>query len=240
MKKAKASQSNTPIATTNKYDARFIILFILSSLLSLTLFVLSFRTFRPCIGACAANQITTSAAFVKELMVFTVIPAALGLYVSIRPLFLIRKTTFKCKTKIVLTVIALLLLFNTLVTPFAIAVEWTHKDVAEQFEARMEKMNNCLLDLRHYNSETHYEDINVHIKPFHVSELNDGSFDQFLLDGEASSRQAFKHCVEIKNADSKRIDKELEELADYCKHTTQDWWCSTIEMSKDRVDDMAY
>lgn len=206
----------------------------------MTLFVLSFRTFRPCIGACAANQITTSAAYVKKLMVFTVIPAALGLYVSIRPLFLIRKTTFKRKTKIVLTVIALLLLFNTLVTPFAIPVERTHKDVAEQFEARMEKMNNCLLDLRHYNSKTHYEDINVHIKPFQVSELNDGSFDQFLLDGEASSRQAFKHCVEIKNADSKRIDKELEELADYCKHTTQDWWCSTIEMSKDRVDDMAY
>jgi hypothetical protein len=97
-------------------------------------------------------------------------------------------------------------------------------------------MDNCLQDLIDYNRVTRYEGIDVHIKPFHVSELNDGSFDQFLLDDEASSRQAFKHCVEIKNADSKRIDEELEELADYCKHTTQDWWCDSIEMTKVRVD----
>ena len=115
------------------YNLRFKILFSLSLLLSSTLFMTSFMTGCFCISCvCNASQIESMTTMIKEFMMLTIVPAVLGLYISIRPLFLLKKTAFERKTKKHLMVIASLLLFNTLVTPVAAIATLTHREAVRR------------------------------------------------------------------------------------------------------------
>ena len=245
MSKSKAKQSSTIITPINSYDIRFSILFFLSSLLSLAFLICSFPAGCYCFDcSCNSTQIYTRATLAKFLMTFTVIPAALGLYISIRPLFLIKKTSFQRKTKTILMVIASLLLFNTVVTPVAIVTEWVTKYIAGRHELRMQKMENCLDELVEYNRHviSGYYDDEAHFETIRISGLQDDRLDQLLSENEDLSNKTFKHCAVIKDKNKVKLSEELEELAKYCRisaqpnHRWSNYECGKLKNSKERVD----
>ncbi len=149
--KPEKSVLGTDVQPTNKIDVRFKILFILSAIISTALLVTSFFTYYFCFDTCNADSITSVAGTIKLIMAITVLPAILCLYISIKPLVLLKKTTFEKKTRNVLMIIGLVLLFNTVVTPTAIINEIRHKrDVAENGD-RFHVINNCIRELVNYN-----------------------------------------------------------------------------------------
>lgn len=115
--------------------------------------------------SCNYAQLESAAIFVKSLMIFTIVPAVLGLYISIRPLFLLKKTTFKRGAKIILLIVTLLLAFNTIVTPVATIKTSVRREAVRQLEVRAKKMGDCIHDIAEYDkkvTEDYYDDANTH------------------------------------------------------------------------------
>jgi hypothetical protein len=164
------------------------------------------------------------ATMIKEFMMLTIVPAVLGLYISIRPLFLLKKTAFERKTKKHLMVIASLLLFNTLVTPVAAIATLTHREAVRRLEVRADRMAGCFNDVVKYNkkvAEGDYDDYaSAHFESFELSNILDGSFDQFLMENNSLGDSAFEHCTEIRNSSNKKLSEEYRELTDYCDKAT--------------------
>ncbi len=98
----------------NKYNVRFIILLVINIIISSIIFVNSFTEKDICFDSC---NLGVKSSYVKLMMIFTVVPAIITLYTSIRPFFLLKKTSFKTSLKTILAVALITSIVNIFITP---------------------------------------------------------------------------------------------------------------------------
>lgn len=86
----------------------------------------------PCNSVgCNTGCVGTEADATKLLMAITIIPALIAIIVTIQPLILIRKTSFKKNTKLALAIIATVLAINTIISPVSIIVAAPYKQAVK-------------------------------------------------------------------------------------------------------------
>ena len=230
----------------NKYDMRFVILFSLSALISIYFFIASFRTHYLCFDTCGAGDIQSIVTTIKMIMVFTVLPTILCLYISVRPLFLIKKTTFSKKIKQSLIIISAVLLFNTVVTPTAIIMETRHKSEAKQNEESLYRTNRCLDGLVNFNTdvdtaksldpendnmdnpliEDRYRRWGAYMsrKKYDISKISNESYRDFYYENEdvAYRELHLKECLEFIENDRVNLTEEYNKYMNFCKKFPSD------------------
>lgn len=137
----------------NKYNIRFIILLVINIIISSIIFVNSFTEKDSCFDSCNLGVKSTN---IKLTMIFTVIPAIITLYTSIRPFFLLKKTSFKTSLKTILAVALITSVVNIFITP---TEKITYSQYKNDYAAYYNKDKRHFCELHANSSYCKLEDI---------------------------------------------------------------------------------
>lgn len=140
-------------AEHNTYNVRFVILLAINIIISSIIFANSFTEKDSCWDSC---NLGVKSSNVKITMIFTVIPAIIALYTSIRPFFILKKTSFKTSLKIILAVMLIASVVNIFITP---TEKITYSQYKNDYIAYYDKDRHHFCELHANSSYCKLEDI---------------------------------------------------------------------------------